>query len=88
MLGAALQSVHIKDRLPERLAAKTAAPQRRLADCDRATLSQNCREANVWTDRAATAANDQWPMFKLQVAERLHKAVTGRRANVDHIALA
>lgn len=28
MLGAALQSVHIKDRLPERLAARTAAPRR------------------------------------------------------------
>ncbi len=32
MLGAALQPVHIKDRLPERLAAKTAGPRRRLAD--------------------------------------------------------
>lgn len=29
MLGAALQSVHIKDRLPEGLPAKTAAPRRR-----------------------------------------------------------
>jgi len=29
MFGAALQSVRIKDRLTERLAAKTAAPRRR-----------------------------------------------------------
>lgn len=29
MLGATLQSLHIKDSLPERLAAKTAAPRRR-----------------------------------------------------------
>ena len=28
MFSAALQSVHIKDRLPERLAARAAAPRR------------------------------------------------------------
>ena len=31
MLGAALQSVHVKDPLPERIAAKTTARWRRLA---------------------------------------------------------
>lgn len=47
MLGAALQSVHIKDRPPERLAAKTAAPRRRLADWRRSAPRRASRNADV-----------------------------------------
>lgn len=46
MLGAALQSAHIKDRLPERLAAKTAAPRRRVAGCRLSGFGVSVQEAD------------------------------------------
>lgn len=47
MFSAALQPVDIKDRLPGRLAAKTAAPRRRLADCRQSVFDATFDEADI-----------------------------------------
>lgn len=47
MFGAPLQSLHIKDRLPERLAAKAAAQGQRLAESEPSVPEQQTANEDI-----------------------------------------